>query len=170
MNEELQLKLQAYADGELSEREARDVADLIAKDAAARDLVAELKQTRSALVGFEAEIRLPESREFYWSKIEREIRRLEPADSPQTEIHWFAAWRRFLAPAGAVAVLVIAGILIIPQLQPPRVVASEAASEFALADSDAFTYRDYANGTTLVWLTYPPENEFTEGGFEDILN
>lgn len=174
MNEELQLNLQAYADGELSEREARDIADLLAKDGDARALLAELKNTRCALAGFESEIQLPESREFYWSKIEREIRRLETADPPRAGSSLFASWRKFLLPSAAVAVLVIAGMLIFPRPQDPgpraATVARSAQSEFALADSEAFTYRDYANGTTLVWLSYPPENEFAERNTEDTLD
>jgi anti-sigma factor RsiW len=169
MKEDLSLKLQAYADGELSGREAGEVADVAAKDAEARALLAELKNTRNALAGYEAEIKLPESREFYWSKIEREIRRLEKPSAPRLETSLFAAWRRFLVPAGALAVLVILGFLAFPQLQVPRVTAS-AESEFTLADSDAFTYRDYANGTTLVWLSYPAENEFADTDSEDILD
>ena len=62
MKQELQLKLQAYLDGELPEGEAREVAGLLAQDAEARALLAELKNTRAALAGFEADIKLPESR------------------------------------------------------------------------------------------------------------
>ena len=169
MNEELQLKLQAYADGELSRRETREVADWLAKDADARALVAELKHTRTALAGYEAEIKLPDSREFYWSKIEREIRWLEKADSPRPQISLFTAWRRFLVPASALAVLVILGFLAFPLLRSP-VVAASAESEFMLADAGAFTYHDYANGTTLVWLGYPAENEFTQADAGDMLD
>jgi len=169
MDEELQLKLQAYADDELSGREAREVADLLAKDTDARALVAELKNTRDALAGFETQIRLPESREFYWSKIEREIRRLEKAGTPQPEASMVTTWRRFLVPAGALVALVILGFLMFPQLHGLRVTAS-ASAEFTLADSDAFTYHDYANGTTLVWLGYPAENEFTETDSGDTID
>ena len=169
MNEELSLKLQAYADGELPEREAHEVAGLIAKDADARALLAEFKNTRSALAGYEAEIKLPESREFYWSKIEREIRRLEPSPTPQPEASLFAVWRRFLVPVGALAALIVLGFLMFPLLQSPPTIAS-AESEFTLADSEAFTYHDYANGTTLVWLSYPAENEFADTDSEDTLD
>ncbi|MEI6783081.1 MAG: hypothetical protein WCQ21_19415, partial [Verrucomicrobiota bacterium] len=37
-----------------------------------------------------------------------------------------------------------------------------AEIETALADSGAFTYRDYSAGTTLVWLSYPADNEVAE--------
>ncbi len=169
MNEELQLKLQAYADGELSPGEAREMADLVARDADARALLTELNNTRGALAVYEPEIRLPESREFYWSKIEREIGRLEATGTSRPAASGFMAWRRFLIPAGAVTALVLAAFALFPQLHGSRVTASES-SEFTLADSDAFTYNDYANGTTLVWLSYPAEGDFTNIEQDDSLD
>jgi len=166
MNEELALKLQAYADGELSGREAREMADLLAQDAGARALLTELINTRSALVSYEADIKLTESREFYWSKIEREIHRSEQPEAPRS---LFAAWQRFLAPAGAFAALVILGLFVLHQSGDSHAMAS-SAEEFALGDSDAFIYQDYANGTTLVWLSYPLGNEFTAVDSEDTLD
>ena len=56
-----------------------------------------------ALVGYEVGVALPESREFFWSKIEREIRRLEPPETPVRPAPWLSAWRKWLIPAGAVA-------------------------------------------------------------------
>ena len=73
MNYETQLKIQAYLDGELSEREAQEIATLIAREQDASNLAAELKNTRQAVAGFENGIKLPESREFYWSKIEKAL-------------------------------------------------------------------------------------------------
>jgi len=35
-------------------------------------------------------------------------------------------------------------------------------TETTFADSGAFTYRDYASGMTLVWVSYPAENDFIE--------
>jgi len=169
MNEELQLKLQAYLDGELPDGEARDVADLIARDTGAAALVTELKNTRGALKAFESEIKLPESREFFWSKIEREIGR---GDKPQT-VDASPAWltallRRFLVPAGAVAALVIAALLLTQQT--PGIVAGVSESETAFPGADTFTYRDYAAGMTLVWLSYPAENGFADFAPDDTLN
>ena len=34
--------------------------------------------------------------------------------------------------------------------------------ETALADSGAFTYHDYSAGATLVWLSYPAEDEVAD--------
>jgi len=77
MNEEFQLKLQAYLDGELSKKETREVETWLASDKEAQLLLAELKTTNRALSIFEQELKLPESREFFWSKIQREIRVLD---------------------------------------------------------------------------------------------
>ena len=161
MKQELQLKLQAYVDGELPDREAREVSELLAQDTEARGLVAELQNTRSALAVFETETKLPEDRDFYWSKIKREIQRLDMPATAAAPVSIFAAWRRFLIPATAVAALVI-GVLIVG-----RQVGREGAfrgpeMETTFADSGAFTYRDYASGMTLVWLPYPAENDFVE--------
>ncbi len=168
MKEELQLKLQAYLDGELPDGEARDVAGLIARDNDARALVAELKNTRGALKAFESEIKLPESREFFWSKIEREIGR---ADKPQAvaapRAGLAALLRRFLAPAGAAAALIIAALLITQQSSG---LPGASESETAFAGAGTFTYRDYPAGMTLVWLSYPAENTFADFGPGDTLD
>ena len=156
MTAEEQLKIQAFLDGELPEKEAREVAAWVARDAAATDLLKELRNTRQALTGFEQDLRVPESREFYWSKIEREMQRqqlMEPlSSSPSVR----SLLHRFLIPASAVAALVVIGLvagLRVGQVQTgPR-----PETEMAAADSGAFTYQDYANGTTLVWVNYPAE-------------
>jgi anti-sigma factor RsiW len=155
MNEEQQLKLQAFFDGELAEKEAREVANLIARDRDAAALVAELRNTRQALSGFERDVKLPETREFYWSKISREIERLEPRESEVARpiLPWFALLRRAMVPIGTVAVLLIAGFVATKQLYGP-------AGETSLADAGSFTYHDYESGATLVWFSYPAENEF----------
>jgi anti-sigma factor RsiW len=170
MKVESQLKLQAYLDGELPSGEAREVAGWLARDADARALLGELQNTVGAVAGYESELRLPEAREFYWSKIQREIRRLETTPSTVTSASWFAAWRRLLVPVASLAVVVVAAVLLAPQLGF-RLGSSQA--EFALTDANAFTYRDYNSGTTLVftyrdynsgttlvWLPYEAENEF----------
>lgn len=151
---EAQLKLQAFLDGELPEAQACVVAEGLARDPEGAALLAELQNTRQALAGFEAPIKLPESREFYWSKIKREIERLEkPAADPVPRVAWVVRLRRALVPAGSLALLAIVGLLTVrPSVPPPSL-------ETASADSGAFSYRDYAAGATLVWLSYPADND-----------
>ena len=169
MNAEALLRLQAFLDGELPSGEAGEVAGLLERDAEARALLAELKNTRGALAGFEAEIKLPESREFYWSKIEREIRRLEKPEPARAPVSLLASLRRFLVPAGALAVLVLAGLFVGEQISSDGAV-HLPETETALASSDTFTYRDYSKGMTFVWVSYPAENDFSEMDPGDIFD
>jgi len=99
-----ELKLQALVDGELDAREARELETLLAQDAQSAALLQELKWTRSALTGHEAGVKLPESREFYWSKISRAVEAGEKqaATAPSGRVWWL----RFLYPATGMAALV----------------------------------------------------------------
>ena len=161
MDYDSQLKLQALLDGELPEAEASEVAKWLARDPEAAALRAELRNTREALAGFEAGIQLPESREFFWSKVQREIQRLETPATKPAAVPLSALLRRFLVPASAIALLFIAGVVLTRPTGPAgRTPAAEI--ETALADSGAFTYRDYSAGTTLVWLSYPADTEAAE--------
>lgn len=113
MKRELALKYQAFVDGELPEREARAVAEALEGDPEAQALVSELRATRMALAGNEPEATLPEPPEFYWSKIERAIRRCEAEPAGAAEGRWAAAlagWRRLLAPLAGVAVMAFLAI------------------------------------------------------------
>lgn len=155
MDSKAQLKLQAFLDGELPEKEARQVASWIAQDSEATALSNELRNTRKALKDSEPKPILPESREFYWSKIRRDLERLEPVQPEQESPSIFKLWRRIWIPAGSLAVImiVLAGI----EFGFRGGSAFGPDTEMTVADSGAFTYHDYANGTTLVWVSYPAE-------------
>jgi anti-sigma factor RsiW len=161
-----QLKLQAFFDGELPEKEAREMAALLARDADAAALHGELRNTRQALKNFEPELKLPESREFYWSKIEREIERLQLVEAPVEAVSLFKRLRRIFIPVGAMAALVLAGVLAVHQFSGG---AHPIAVNAILADAGAFTYRDQAEGMTVVWLSYPAENKLANAASGDTL-
>jgi hypothetical protein len=113
MNPEMELDLQSYLDGELTGREARRVEQLLASNREAQALLQELKITKELLGGNELAVKLPETREFYWSKIQRGIERsehLEPAGGVETETLW-GRWKRYLAPMAGVAAVVALGVL-----------------------------------------------------------
>lgn len=150
------LKLQAYLDGELSESEARELANTLEGTAQETTLLQELRNTREALKGFDEGIKLPESREFYWSKIERAIqpRQSDAERRVPTMPAWIEGLRRLLVPTAGLALLAIIGLL---ATQSSRMGASSV--ETAFSDPGALTYHDYTSGTTLVWLSYPAENE-----------
>jgi anti-sigma factor RsiW len=161
MNQEQQLKLQAFLDGELPESEAREILAWTQRDSAAAALLAELRNTRAAMAKSEPHLSLPESREFFWSKIEREIQRLEPQATSAPKVSIFTTLRRLLLPAATVSVLLIAGMIAhfnFPNNSPKAVVETVAdddtpSVETTLANSDVTTYRDASEGTTLVWFS-----------------
>jgi len=150
MDYDLQLKLQAFLDGELPAQEVSQLEARLAKDAQAQALLAELKMTTAALAGFETGVRHPESPEFFWSKIRREIERQPKPVAPSRWAPVFAGWRRWLAPVGALAAGLV-GVLLITRSEPVP------AFETSLSDSGAFTYYDSPARTTLVWLSYPAD-------------
>ena len=65
MNPDLELKLQALADGELSEPEAGRLRRLAAADPQAGRLLAELQTIKAAFLDNELTVAVPETREFY---------------------------------------------------------------------------------------------------------
>ena len=75
MKHDLELKLQAWLDGELPAAEAEEMRRLAAADTEAAGLLAELQNTKAALLQNEPTVTVPETRAFYWSKIERQIQR-----------------------------------------------------------------------------------------------
>ncbi len=99
-----ELKLQALLDAELDARETREVETLLAQDAQSAALVQELRWMKAAVAGNEAEVKLPETREFYWSKIQCAIavEERQTAVAPAERTWWF----KFLYPASGLAAMV----------------------------------------------------------------
>ncbi len=111
MNVERQLKLQAWVDGELPDGEARQVADFVNGDKEAQAIVGELRMAKTLLAHNEPEVKLPESGEFYWSKIKREIERLEKAELASRPGLWIFSWRRLLAPLSGMALIAFLSVV-----------------------------------------------------------
>jgi anti-sigma factor RsiW len=152
MNHQAELRLQAWLDGELPAGEAQAMAAWVQRHAEAGALARELGATKAALLGNEVARALPESREFYWSKIERELARAEAPAPARRRPAWLAGWARFLAPAGIAAAL---ALLLIGPLQPSRRGAgpvSTAEIESPLDDISSFTFRSESEGMTVVWV------------------
>ena len=156
MNLELGIKLQAYLDGELGEREARSIAALIESDAEARALHTELQQTRTWITANEPELRLPESREFYWSKIEREIQRLDAAPAPASEVSGWAAFLRRYAKV-LTGTSVAAALVIFVGFQMNVLSFNQPFEEIdnPLDDTPSFSFRSESQKMTLVWISNP---------------
>ena len=154
MNLELGIKLQAYLDGELGEREGRSIAGIIENDAEARALYTELQQTCAWITANEPELRLPESREFYWSKIEREIQRVDAAPAPQS-----SGWGEFLRRYAKVltGTSVAAALVLFVGFQMNVLSFNQPFEEIdnPLDDTPSFSFRSESQKMTLVWISNP---------------
>jgi anti-sigma factor RsiW len=147
------IKLQAQLDGELTGREAQEIATLIENDAEARALFAELQQTRSMLTANEPEFRLPESREFYWSKIEREITRLEDAPAVASAPAWLMFLRRHLTAISGTAVAAALVMFAAVQMNLSGDLFEEIDNP--LDETSSFSFRSESQQMTLVWIANP---------------
>lgn len=153
MNVEAQLKLQAYLDDELSSEEARQVADWLAQDQEARALCEGLKTVKALVAGNEMEFKVSETREFYWSRIEREINRLTQAEAVEPSASAAAWWLRWLVPLAGAAVLV-ALLFSAGRMNPfePGSLASLQEIETPLAETSAISFHSQEVGITVVWV------------------
>ena len=163
----LQLKIQAFLDGELSEAEAREIAALVGADAEASALHAELKNTRRALMGAEADIKVPETREFYWSHISREISRSEKTPVGKSAPSLWQILTGWVKSMGAVAAVAVVGILAWQQIVQP---VGRPGVMSAQVDSDTITFQNDTTGVTFVWFDYPAENHIANETDSNTLN
>ncbi len=145
------LKLQAYVDGELPDREARAMAESLKRDERQRALHDGLRSIKSLLREHEPEHAVPETREFYWLQIRRGIA-VEPVRRA-TAAGWLSGWLRWLVPVGATALLCVywlwptegrsgstAGLLVGHEIETP------------LVETTSFAFRSESAAMTVVWV------------------
>ena len=149
MNQDRQLKIQAFLDGELSSRETRQVEQWLATDREAQVLLNELKATQSLLRANEPALSVPDTREFYWSQIERRI------DQPVREaarLPFWLMWRRYVAPFGAVAVVALLAVFSMKfydvGLEDRHLAEIENLSEHA----SSLSFRSQSENMFVVWV------------------
>lgn len=153
MNEQTAWRLQAWLDGELPSDEAAEVLRLVNADREAAALVRELKLTRAWLTGNELRRAVPESREFYWSKIERELRpAVATAADPAPDSAGGWGWWRWVIPATLAAALAV--FLWMPASSPTRQNAGLAPAEVENSQEDLgnITFRSDSEQMTVYWV------------------
>jgi anti-sigma factor RsiW len=152
MNLETKLKLQAYLDDELGEAEVQGLASWLDQDPQARALYAELNDIKTVLAHNQPEVQVPESREFYWSKIERAI--LQTSAKPEAELAGLRRpwWLRIFAPAMAVAVLALAAVSVVKLTTSPAAISYLQEIETPLEDTSAISFHSQSAGMTVVWV------------------
>jgi anti-sigma factor RsiW len=150
MNREFELKLQALLDGELGARQARDVEARAEADPEARALLGELRLTAGALRGNEPEYRVPETREFYWSRIERAIEAAEKAPRPSS--FWRLGWlfRYWPQLSGAMAAV----LLLLAATAHFNLLGRQGWEDIEnpLSETGTFCFRSEPDRMTLVWV------------------
>lgn len=108
MKQEDKLKIQAWLDGELAPQESARIADLIDNDLEAKELSEDLRAMQKALEVGEKTAVLEDSREFYWSQVERQIEAEEPiTENAQPELVSGSLGNalRWLIPVGSLAAI-----------------------------------------------------------------
>lgn len=152
-----ELKLQALLDGALDAREVRDIEASLAQDTQSAALLQELKWVKMALAGNDLAVALPETREFFWSKIQQDIVVEEKrAAAAPAERAW---WLKLLYPATGLAA-VVAVMLVASGGRPTVGSDTESVPE----DVNAISFRSEAEAMTVVYVadedgTYSPVSE-----------
>lgn len=145
MKQEMELKIQAWLDGETSNRDAARIAEWVLRDAEAGALAAELGAVKQKMLDGEANLRLPETREFFWSKIERQIQR-EALPPRNASVSWVARWRRMLVPLTAALIFVLT--VAVNQIRQPAFDEVSDTNE----GMEPVTFHDQSANMTVVWL------------------
>jgi len=147
-DKEWTLDLQAYVDGELEPPRRAAVERVLVGDAEARELVSALRSLGELVRAHEPTLRVPETRGFYWSQIQRRIEQEATLDARRADGATRAAgWLRWLVPAlGAAAVVVVISL---NRRDSSPVVEVASAS---IDDAVGMTFRSDTDGVTVHWL------------------
>ena len=154
MKKELHLKVQSYLDCELSDREARKVQAWLAEDKEAQALMNELSMASAILKGNEPEKMVPDTREFYWSKIQRGIERGEKPEASSPSGFLFA-WRKLLAPVVGVALVALLAVSTFRFNDVSKIDPYEshlAEIENLSEHSGSFSFRSQSENMFVVWV------------------
>ncbi len=160
-DEEFELQIQAWVDGELGPEATRLMVERVRQDPEARALADNLKAF-SGLVREECpQPAVPVSRDFYWSGIRRGIEQASPeaTRSPASAASHPARWLAWLLPLGAAAMAIALFLPSGPTPDPEggTLVASDQAlidHEIETPSSDVSSLTFYAaqDSMTIVWL------------------
>ncbi len=146
MKLETMLEIQSSVDGQLDNQRRGAVARLMSSDTEARELHQQLTSVRMALRQHEPAIPVPESREFYWSQIERRLQvgKMASVSAPS---HSLAIWR-WLAP-----MVGLSAVVAVIALQP---FASSGLHSFQVGPGNpqatTVTFSSEADGVTIHWI------------------
>ena len=157
MNEnEIELKVQALVDGELTGREAEALQQRINDDAKLQQLHARLTQMRGLIADSELPRPMPESGDFYWNKIaetiEHEKRAGERPAPPTPASRWLLRWLTPLVGVSAVVLLLTFQQPTAPDLG--IMLSGDHELELSSDEIDVMTYNTDDDSISIVWLDY----------------
>jgi anti-sigma factor RsiW len=143
------MRMQAYLDGELPERESCEVKDWLSKDPEAKALYEELAHTKTLLHGNEPVAPFPCAPDFYWSQIQRQITvHHPPAPAPHP---WFSRWWKLLVPASAMALFAL--MLSLQGTGSRTMVALNGMEvQTEIPGANVMTFRSDNEGISVVWI------------------
>ena len=137
MKQEDQLNIQAWLDSEIAPQKAKKIVEQMESSSTAQALAEELKAVESALKIGEKPIFLDDTRDFYWSQIERQINAEAPmptAEKPPEHVQAASGnLMRWLVPTGSL-VVISALMLNFHKINPTG---SDRSSEEAIIPSTA---------------------------------
>lgn len=143
MSDDQLLEIMAYADGELAANRTVDVEQLLNSNPSATALHRELAGIRTLVRSHEPAGQIADTREFYWSQIQRRIAAEEQvANRKSPALPLPLNWLRWLVPA-----LGVAAVALIAVVQPRPVAAVIAGTE-----ASAMTFTSEADGVTIRWI------------------
>ena len=149
MNQETCLEIQALVDGELTPSRRGAVDRLLASNQDARVLRDSLATVQTTLVANEPEFAVPETREFYWSQIQRRIaaeqRATQTATPRPSPVLGLLRW---LVPVAGVGALALALTLPSHRSGPGTLAAVDNVS----ASPSSVVYRSDEQGVTVHWI------------------
>lgn len=172
MNWERQLELQAWVDGELSAGDARRVAAFAESDADARALANELRMAKAFISANEPEVKVPDTREFYWSQIQRRIAQAEPAPAASPALSWQFVWRRLVTPLSGLALVTFLAVVSFNTFREPAI---DDSSRFMVEvenlsdDVGSISYRSQSENMFVVYL-YKKDQEAESDTQSDQIN
>ncbi len=157
MNEnEIQLKVQALVDGELTGREAEELRDRLETDAGLKEFYERLTAVRELMADAELPRTLPESGDFHWSQISKAIeceeRQAKQMARPASGANWLLRW---VFPLAGIACLML--LLTLQQTRNPNLsisLGSDHELELSIDDLDVMTFNTGDDNMSVVWLDY----------------
>jgi anti-sigma factor RsiW len=156
MTHESALRIQAYLDDELTASEREQLSAWIREDAEAKALYEALAATTELVAENEPEYKLNESREFYWSKIERQIQAQAPLAPPRPRLSlgWRLWWPRLAVSCAAAGLL---AALIISSSRPGSPANYYVQEVEAPENMMTITFHSESANMTVVWVQSPED-------------